>query len=239
MLKTQRQEEHTEMQQLKSDLAKERERCSELEKALEASAAAQAEVQSLQQELADVTSERDAQAEEGERLREQAAEMVDSNKVLKINIDKLSRAQQEMLTKARKQDDALRALGTEKESAERALAASSSRVSVQDRQLKTFLQANEALEADLRKQLARVAALERRKQEQEAEQQTIEAYYQARLEEMQGQYDRLLNEIDDAKRDAQVKVYKQFEDDAPVLGGPSGPDRGLSSEGGTGNLTPR
>ena len=158
MLKTQRQEEHTEMQQLKSDLAKERERCSELEKALEASAAAQAEVQSLQQELADVTSERDAQAEEGERLREQAAEMVDSNKVLKINIDKLSRAQQEMLTKARKQDDALRALGTEKESAERALAASSSRVSVQDRQLKTFLQANEALEADLRKQLARVAA---------------------------------------------------------------------------------
>ena len=91
------------------------------------------------------------------------------------------------------------------------------------RQLKTFLQANEALEADLRKQLARVAALERRKQEQEAEQQTIEAYYQARLEEMQGQYDRLLNEIDDAKRDAQVKVYKQFEDDAPVLGGPSGP----------------
>ena len=239
MLKTQRQEEHTEMQQLKSDLAKERERCSELEKALEAAAAAQAEVQSLQQELADVTSERDAQAEEGERLREQAAEMVDSNKVLKINIDKLSRAQQEMLTKARKQDDALRALGTEKESAERALAASSSRVSVQDRQLKTFLQANEALEADLRKQLARVAALERRKQEQEAEQQTIEAYYQARLEEMQAQYDRLLAEIDDAKRDAQVKVYKTFQDDAAVLpsaqeGGGGGTDRGLSAEGGTG-----
>ena len=52
MLKTQRQEEHTEMQQLESDLAKERARNSELEKALEASAAAQAEVQSLQQELA-------------------------------------------------------------------------------------------------------------------------------------------------------------------------------------------
>ena len=97
-----------------------------------------------------------------------------------------------MLTKARKADDALRALQTEKESAERALAQGASRISVQERQLKTFLQANEALEADLRKQLSRVAALERRKQEQEAEQQTIEAYYQARLEEMQAQYDRLL-----------------------------------------------
>ena len=38
-----------------------------------------------------------------------------------------------------------------------------------------------ALEADLRKQMQRVALLERRKLEQEAEQQTIGAYYQARL----------------------------------------------------------
>lgn len=52
---------------------------------------------------------------------------------------------------------------------------------------------------------------------------------------MQGQYDRLLGEIDDAKRDAQAKVYKSFSDDAPVLGGASGPDRGLSAEGGTGH----
>ena len=109
-------------------------------------------------------------------------------------------------------------------------------VSVQERQLKTFLQANEALETDLRKQLSRISALERRKQEQEAEQQTIEAYYQARLEEMQAQYDRLLSEIDHAKRDAQVKVFKTFQDDAPVL--PSvteqGEGRGLSADGGTG-----
>ena len=82
--------------------------------------------------------------------------------------------------------------------------------------------------------LSRVAALERRKQEQEAEQQTIEAYYQARLEEMQAQYDRLLGEIDDAKRDAQVKVYKTFQDDAPVVPRGGTADRGLSAEGGTG-----
>ena len=60
-------------------------------------------------------------------------------------------------------------------------AQASSKCVVQERQLKTFLQANEALEADLRKQLSRVAQLERRKQEMEAEQQTVEAYYQVRV----------------------------------------------------------
>ena len=34
-----------------------------------------------------------------------------------------------------------------------------------------------------------------------------------------------------AKRDAQVKVYKSFQDDAPVLGGGGGAERGLSTEG--------
>ena len=53
---------------------------------------------------------------------------------------------------------------------------------------------------------------------------------------MQAQYDRLLSEIDDAKRDAQVKVYKTFQDDAPVVPSAQGgaTDRGLSAEGGTG-----
>ena len=170
-------------------------------------------------------------------MRATNVELMSGSKALKANVDKLSRAQQEMLTKARKSDDAVRALQAEKDAAEKASNSATSKAMVQERQLKTFLQANEALEADLRKQLARVAQLERRKQEQEAEQQTIEAYYQARLEEMQGQYDRLLTEIDEAKRDAQVKVYKSFDDDAPVL--PSGraaahDARGLSAEGGSG-----
>jgi DNA anti-recombination protein RmuC len=148
---------------------------------------------------------------------------MDTTKVLKVNIDKLSRAQQEMLTKARKADDSLRALQVEKEASERSATSLSSKSAVQDRQLKTFLQANEALEADLRKQLARVAQLERRKQEQEAEQQTIEAYYQARLEEMQSQYEKLLGEIDDAKKHAQDQVYRKFDSNAPVVPPPEAP----------------
>ena len=106
-------------------------------------------------------------------------------------------------------DDAVRTLEAAKESAERSHTAALSKLSVQDRQLKTFLEANEALEADLRKQMQRVATYERRKQEQEAEQQTVEAYYQARLEEMQAQYDKLLSEIDDAKRAAQECTLAQ------------------------------
>ena len=76
---------------------------------------------------------------------------------------------------------------------------------------------------DLRKQLARVQALERRKAELEAEQVTIEAYYQARLAEMQSQYDKLLGEIDDAKRVAQEQVYRTFHDNASVVPPPDHP----------------
>ena len=238
-MKAQVAEEREQMSKLQGELRDETKRCGELEKQLEANSHAQAEAQGLRLQLDECTQKLNGAEGESDRLRANAAELNDANKVLKINIDKLSRAQQEMLTKARKADDAQRALQSEKEAAEKALAASASKVAVQERQLKTFLQANEALETDLRKQLSRVAALERRKQEQEAEQQTIEAYYQARLEEMQAQYDRLLAEIDDAKRDAQVKVYKTFQDDAAVLpsaqeGGGGGTDRGLSAEGGTG-----
>ena len=184
VVKAQQTEEREQMKQLKAELAAERERCAELERSLQQSAAAQAESQSLKLQLADASRERDDHLAEVERLRGSAAEMLDANKVLKINIDKLSRAQQEMLIKARKADDARQLLPQgEKEAADKASASSASKAAVQERQLKTFLQANEALEADLRKQLSRVAALERRKQEQEAEQQTIENYYQARLEE--------------------------------------------------------
>ena len=60
---------------------------------------------------------------------------------------------------------------------------------------------------DLHAQVQRAAALERRKLELEAEQQTIEAYYQARLDEMQAQYDRLLTEVEGTKSAARDEAY--------------------------------
>ena len=212
VLKTQQADERDQLKQLREDLAAERERSGSLRQQLQAAEAAAAQAQTLQLQLADACRARDDHLSECERLRGANAELHDTTKVERAKIDKLSRAQQEMLTKARKADDALRALQADKEAAERAQASTAGKAQVQERQLKTFLQANEALEADLRKQLARVAQLERKKQEQEAEQQTIEAYYQARLEEMQTQYERLLSEIDDAKKSAQEKVYRTFDD---------------------------
>lgn len=106
------------------------------------------------------------------------SEAAESNRALTAHIDKLTRAQHEILKRTRKSDDTIRVLESEKEAAEKAQTASNNKIATQERQLKTFLEANEALESDLRKQMQRVALLERRKLEQAAEQQTIEAYYQ-------------------------------------------------------------
>ena len=76
---------------------------------------------------------------------------------------------------------------------------------------------DQALENDLREQMSRVAQLERRKQEQEAEKQTIEAYYEARLEEMQTQYDRLLADVEGAKQEARAEVFRTFDDNSAVV----------------------
>ena len=156
---------------------------------------------------------------------------------------------------------------------------------VHERQLKTFFEANEALEADLLRQVQRAAALERRKQELEAEQQrrhrqtrcagsgradhllleapsrlrtatlrlpelrplgprntrpwslsgaltkrrfrcvppsrqTIEAYYQARLDEMQTQYDRLLTEVEGTKKIVRDEAVRSLDGSREQADGP-------------------
>ena len=92
-----------------------------------------------------------------------------------------------MLQRTKRAEEELKATTAAKEAIEKLQQAGVAKLAVHERQLKTFFEANEALEADLLKQVQRAAALERRKVELEAEQQTIEAYYQARLDEMQAQ----------------------------------------------------
>ena len=56
--------------------------------------------------------------------------------------------------------------------------------------------------------------------------QTIEAYYEARLEEMQAQYDRLLADVEGAKQAAKAEVYRTFDDNSAVVpddGAPKSP----------------
>ena len=217
LLKAQTAEQHEQLQDLQSRLASEQETVGALEARLSEMTAAQASVQKLQLQLQDLSRERDEQKAEASKARASAAELTESNKALKLNVDKLTRAQHEVLQRVRKADEAARQLQSEKEAAEGAPAAAGGKLSVQERQLKVFLEANNALEADLRKQMQRVAQLERRKQEMEAEAATVEAYYKARLEEMQSQYDRLLADIEGAKQAAQDQVFRTFDDNAPRL----------------------
>jgi len=226
-LKAKQAEEHGQLLRAQSDLRAAREHAAGLYRKIAAAEAAQAEVVKLQGQLQTVTAARDELDATLQTEKTKNVGLRETNSGLNANIDKLSRAQHEMLQRSRKADEALRVLEGEKEAAERSQGASAAKVITQEKQLKTFLEANEALEADLRKQMQRVAQLERRKQEQEAEQSTIEAYYQARLDEMQAQYDRLLAEIDDSKRQAQKEVYRTFDDDAKVV-----PPNGAVSPGG-------
>ena len=232
LLKAQTAEQHEQLQDLQSRLASEQETVGALEARLSEMTAAQASVQKLQLQLQDLSRERDEQKAEASKARASAAELTESNKALKLNVDKLTRAQHEVLQRVRKADEAARQLQSEKEAAEGAQAAAGGKLSVQERQLKVFLEANNALEADLRKQMQRVAQLERRKQEMEAEAATVEAYYKARLDEMQTQYDRLLADIEGAKQAAQDQVFHVGRQRAAPE-----PAREVTSRGGNGGNT--
>lgn len=196
LLKAHKVEQERQLQQLQDELGRERAKVEEFDARLQETAAAQSELQRSKLRLQEAERERDDKAAEATQAKREVAVLSDSSKTLKLNLEKLTRVQHEMLQRSRKADEATRQLQTEKEAAEKEQHRVGSKLAVQERQLRTFLEANEALENDLREQMQLVQQLERRKQEQEAEKQTIEAYYEARLEEMQTQYDRLLADVE-------------------------------------------
>ena len=179
-LKAQQAEEREELERLKGLYEEEQQKTLMLEQKLQTTAEAEAQLQHAKLELANAARERDEFRVAGEKHQRAAAEAVEGNRSLKLNLDKLTRSQQELLSRAKKAEDALSTVEGEREAGDKANAQALAKLAVQERQLKTFLEANMALEGDLGRQVQRVAQLERRKQELEAEQATIEAYYQAR-----------------------------------------------------------
>jgi len=206
-LKTLQLEERTELETLQQLYAAEQAKTLALERRLQASAAAEQQLQKLQQELSEVARLRDEYQAEAEKQQRAASESLETARAQKLSLDKAARSQQEMLHRAKRAEEELRAAAAAKEALEKAQLGGAAKLAVHERQLKTFFEANEALESDLLKQVQRAAALERRKLELEAEQQTIEAYYQARLDEMQAQYDRLLTEVEGTKSAARDEAY--------------------------------
>jgi len=217
VMKKLKEEQAMQLQAVQEALEAETSKVASLEAQVREAATASSQLQQLRLTLQEVERERDERGNDAAQAKRTAAELAESNKALKINLDKLSRVQHEMLQRSRKADELTKQLQGEKEAAERIQHSTGSKLAVQERQLRTFLEANEALENDLREQMARVAQLERRNQEQEAEKQTIEAYYEARLEEMQAQYDRLLADVECAKQAAKAEVYRTFDDNSAVV----------------------
>ena len=218
-LKRLHEAQQDELKAMQESVAAQTERSTQLEQQVADGAAAQSERLQLQLRVSELEREAKERATDTAQVRKNAAELVESNRALKMSVEKMTRAQHELMQRSRKADDGMRALQAEKETAEKAHAAAAAKLVVAERQLKTFLEANEAMEGDLRTQASRVAQLERRKQESEAERQTVEAYYEARLEEMQTQYNRLLADIDSAKQSAKDEVFRNYSlgDNDPVV----------------------
>mmetsp|Transcript_46241 Transcript_46241/g.100423 ORF Transcript_46241/g.100423 Transcript_46241/m.100423 type:complete len:284 (-) Transcript_46241:78-929(-) len=192
LVKKQKDEQQLALERVQEELAAERERVEGLTAQLHEMAAAQTQLQELRLRLDEAERQRTEQAAAATQAKRQATELVEANKALKLSVERLSRAQQDALARSEQSEATAKQLQAEKEQAERERDRMGSKLAVQERQMKTFLDANEALENDLREQMKLVASHERRKQEQEVERETIEAYYNARLQEMQSQYDKLL-----------------------------------------------
>jgi len=192
LVKKQKDEQQLALERVQEELAAERERVEGLTAQLHEMAAAQTQLQELRLRLDEAERQRTEQAAAATQAKRQATELVEANKALKLSVERLSRAQQDALARSEQSEATAKQLQAEKEQAERERDRMGSKLAVQERQMKTFLDANEALENDLREQMKLVASHERRKQEQEVERETVEAYYNARLQEMQSQYDKLL-----------------------------------------------
>jgi len=214
-LKALQAEERAELERLRGLYAAEQAKTLALGRQVQASAGAEQQLQKLQLELSEAARLRDAHQAEAEKQRRSASESLETARAQKLSLEKATRSQQEMLQRAKRAEEELKATAAAKEALEKLQQGGAAKLAVHERQLKTFFEANEALEADLLKQVQRAAALERRKLELEAEQQTIEAYYQARLDEMQAQYDRLLTEVEGAKAASREEAIRALDAGEP------------------------
>jgi len=220
-LKALQAEERAELERVQGLYAAEQAKTLGLGRQLQAASGAEQQLQKLQAELSEASRLRDAYQADAEKQRKAAADSSEAARAQKLSLDKATRAQQEVLQRAKRAEEELKATVAAKEAIEKLQQAGVAKLAVHERQLKTFFEANEALEADLLKQVQRAAALERRKLELEAEQQTIEAYYQARLDEMQAQYDRLLTEVEGAKSAARDEAIRAALDKAEPATSPA------------------
>eukprot|EP00967_Tisochrysis_lutea_P127598 scaffold217188_cov26-Tisochrysis_lutea.AAC.1 len=129
--------------QAREQLDAERERAKAMDEQLAALAEERAELRELRLRVSELEREKVEADEAVAQERARVAEMSEGNRRLQDQIDTLGRAQAETLARAAKLDEACKQLESEKTAVEKAHVAAGSKIAVQERQLRTFLEANE------------------------------------------------------------------------------------------------
>lgn len=128
-------------------LAAERERVGELRAELSAGEQDRAELPELRARAAELMRGKAEAEAAAEVERARAAEQSEATKRLHLQVEKLGRAQAETLARASKMDETCARLQQEKAAAEQGRVSAGSKLAVQERQLRTFLEANEVKRA--------------------------------------------------------------------------------------------
>lgn len=193
MLRAQRQQEGDEMARLRELLGQERAEKTALEAKLAESEAAMAQVTELRLQVGAAERKAAQASAAADAAHIQAADLKESNKGLRLTAERLARVHAEQADKLRQTTEQRAKAEREHEALQQELGAAHNKLAQQEKQLRTFLDFNATMEHDLRQALAKVADLEKQCRELEFEKQTVEAYYTAKHQEMQAQFQALLH----------------------------------------------
>lgn len=192
MLRSQKQQEADEVAALREQLRTERDSKAQLEARLAEHDAALAQVAKLKLHV-EAADRKQAQAlATAQATQLQAADLKEANRTLRLGGERLARAHTDATEKLYGTSKAKAQLEQDKIALQRELGAAKDKAAQLEKQLRTFLDFNHALEDDLRAALQRAAELGRRVKEVEFEKQTVEAYYTAKAAEMQAQLELLI-----------------------------------------------
>jgi len=105
VMKKLKEEQAMQLQAVQEALEAETSKVASLEAQVREAATASSQLQQLRLTLQEVERERDERGNDAAQAKRTAAELAESNKALKINLDKLSRVQHEMLQRSRTADE--------------------------------------------------------------------------------------------------------------------------------------
>jgi len=195
LLRAQRQQETTDVECLRVQLALAGQEKGALQARLAESEVELTQVTVLRLKLDSAERKCAHIATSSETVQVQNGEYKEANKTLRLGCERLGRAHKEVSEKLLHSSEERGKIAREKEALQHELGGSHAKFATMDKQLRTFFEFNATMEADLRTALAKTAELDKQCRELEFEKQTVEAYYTAKHTEMQAQFQALLHTV--------------------------------------------